>query len=240
MTSKTKIQILNDCFNELRINGSTVQADSDDIKLALYRLEDYIAQLQFDVGYNFETVPNPNSVSGIPPFANLAIALGMALNLCPPYGKVREAILPQATGALSILQGRLARPKRVTYPSRQPLGMGNRFQFSNMYQFMPETISAPTSPQTEQMNIGDIKKFSIDFSAEMPSAASISSYTTTVSSGLTLTSVSLSGMKISFTVQATVDGYQQILFSVIANNGEKSNRVLDFNINDTTSLRANP
>lgn len=239
MTSKTKIQILNDCFNELRINGTTVQADSEDIRLALYRLEDYIAQLQFDIGYNFEAIPNPNSVSGIPPFANLAIALGMAVNLCPPYGKAREVILPQATGAMSILQGRMARPKRVAYPSRQPLGMGNR-QFSNTYQFMPETISAPTSPQTEQMNLGDIKKFTIDFSADMPMAASISSYTTTVSNGLALTNVSFALMKISFTAQATVDGYQQILFTVTANNGEKSNRVLDFNINDTTSLRANP
>jgi hypothetical protein len=140
---------------------------------------------------------------------------------------------------MSILQGRMARPKRVAYPSRQPLGMGNR-QFSNTYQFMPETISAPTSPQTEQMNLGDIKKFTIDFSADMPMAASISSYTTTVSNGLALTNVSFALMKISFTAQATVDGYQQILFTVTANNGEKSNRVLDFNINDTTSLRANP
>lgn len=239
MTTKTKVQILNDSFTELRISGITAQPDNEDIRLALSRMEDYMAQLSFDIGYKFEATPNPNTVSGIPAYANLAIALGLALSLAPAYGKAPESLIRQAAAAMNTLIGRCARPRRVSYPSRQPLGMGNK-SFNNLYSFMPEASNAPTSPQTEQMNIGDIKKFTIDFSSDMPSAATISSYLNTQSSGLTVTSVSQSLMAISFTVKATVSGYQQILFTATANTGEKANRVLDFNINDSTSFRANP
>ncbi len=152
MTSKTKIQILNDAFNELRINGITTQPDNEDVRLGIERLEDFMSELTFALGFNFEAIPNPNTYSGIPQYANFAIASNMALRLAPAYGKAPEALIRQASASMSALQNKTCRPRRVNYPSRQPLGMGNRRSW--VYnQFMPEVVNAPNDVSTEIINI---------------------------------------------------------------------------------------
>jgi len=239
MASKTKIQIVNDCFTELRISGITANADNVDVVLALSRLEDYVAQLPFDIGFNFEETPDPNKISGIPSYANLAIALGLALNLAPSFGKAPESLIRQSVAAMSALQNRMATPKRVAYPSRQPLGRGNRWH-SQISQFMPEVVSAPTSPETEIINLGDIKDFVIDFSFAMPSASTLSSYSFTQTSGIVVSSVSQDLMKLSFTATTILAGFQQVLFTATGDNGERANRVLNFNVVEAATLRANP
>ena len=236
---KTKVQLAEDCFNELRINGITSVADNEDIKLFLGRLEDFMITLPFDLNYNFEDVPNPNSLSGIPSFANLAVSLSMAVLIAPAYGKVPESLLRQATAAMSTLQNKLARPNRVAYPDRQPLGMGNRRTYPN-YSFMPATVNAPTSPDTEQMNIGDIRPFYIDFSDVLFGSSTITTYTHSETSGLVASAFTQSLMKLTFTVEARESGFQQMLFTVTSNTGVKVNKALSFNINDTTAIRANP
>ena len=239
MTSKTKIQILNDCFNELRINGITAQADNEDVELALFRQEDFIAELPFDIGWRFESTPNPNSYTGIPSYANFAIASNMALRLCPVYGKAPEALIRQATASMSTLMNRICKPRRVAYPSRQPLGMGNRRTY-NYYQFMPEVVNAPNDVSTETMNIGDrLVARSIDFSQYLQPLETVSSYTKTVSNGLTVTAESISGTSIIFTVTANVSGFQQILFTVTGSSGTKVNRTLNFNVVGTTAAIGN-
>jgi hypothetical protein len=241
MTSKTKIQILNDCFNELRINGITAQADNEDVVLALGRLEDLMAEQPFDIGFKFEDVPNPNSYSGIPPNANFAIASALALRMAPIYGKAPETLMRQSSAAMSALANKVATPRRVGYPSRQPLGMGNRRVYRNNYQFMPEQSRAPTSVNTETMNVGDkLVGLSIDFSQYLQPLETVSSYTKLVSGGLAVTAESTSLAAISFSVQANSSGFQQILFSVIGSAGTELNRTLNFNVVDSTAARGNP
>lgn len=240
MTSKTKIQILNDAFTELRINGITTQPDNEDVRLGLYRLEDYMSELTFSLGFKFESVPQPNTYSGIPQYANFAIASGMAVRLAPAYGKPPEALIRQASAAMSAIMNKVCRPRRVPYPSRQPLGMGNR-RLWDYNQFMPATIEAPNDPSTEIMNVGDKQVLqSIDFSQYLQPLENIASYTTTVSGGLALTGITTSGASIRFTVQADLEGFQQILFSVTGTAGTKVNRTLNFNIVDSTSALGNP
>ena len=240
MTSKTKIQILNDCFNELRINGITTQPDNEDVRLGLERLEDFISELTFSLGYNFEAIPQPNTYSGIPQFANFAIASSMALRLAPAYGKAPESLMRQASAAMSALQNKVCRPRRVNYPSRQPLGMGNR-RVWDYNKFMPEIVNAPNDVSTEIMNVGDKQVLqSIDFSQYLQPLETVSSFTTTVSSGLSLTGTSISGSSVRFTIQANSSGFQQILFAVTGSSGTKVNRTLNFNIVESTSALGNP
>ena len=240
MTSKTKIQILNDCFNELRINGITAQADNEDVELALFRLEDLMSELTFDVGYRFESTPNPNSYTGIPSYANYAIAVSLAVRLTEPYGKANPNLTNKASAAMSRLESRVAKPRRVAYPSRQPLGMGNRRAY-NYYQFMPEVVNAPNDVSTETMNIGDrFVARSIDFSQYLQPLETVASYTKTISNGLTVTSESISGSSIIFTVTANISGFQQILFAVTGSSGTKVNRTLNFNVVDSTAAIGNP
>ncbi len=241
MTSKTKIELLNDCFNELRINGITTQPDNEDVRLGLERLEDFMSELPFSLGYVFEAIPNPNSYSGIPRYANFAIASNMALRLAPAYGKAPEALIRQASASMSALQNKTCRPRRVNYPSRQPLGMGNKRIYRDVYQFMPEVINAPNDPSTEIMNVGDKSVLqSIDFSQYLQPLETISVYTTTPSSGIAISSVTTSGATIRFTVQANYSGFQTILFVVTGTSGTKVNRTLNFNVVDSTSAQGNP
>jgi len=241
MTSKTKIELLNDCFNELRINGITTQPEGEDIRLGLERLEDFMSELTFSLGYVFEAIPLPNSYSGIPRYANFAIASNMALRLAPAYGKAPESLIRQASASMSALQNKVCRPRRVNYPSRQPLGMGNRRAYRDLYQFMPEIVNAPNDPSTEIMNVGDKSVLqSIDFSQYLQPLETVSTYTTTPSNGVALSSLSVSGASIRFSVQANYEGFQTILFSVTGSAGTKVNRTLNFNIVDPTSALGNP
>lgn len=240
MTSKTKKQILNDCFNELRINGITASADNEDIKLALGRLEDLMAEQTFNIGFRFEKVPDPNSYSGIPAYANFAIASLLALRLCPAYGKAPESLIRQVSQAMGALLNRVATPRRVSYPCRQPLGMGNRRAY-NYHQFMPEVVQAPNSVDTYQMNVGDrLVSQSIDFSQYLQPLEAISSYTKTLSSGIQVSDESTVGASILFSLTALEDGFQQVLFTVTGSSGSKVNRTIDINVIDSTSARGNP
>jgi len=237
---KTKIQLINDCFAELRISGLTSQPDNPDIALAIGQLEDFVVTLPFDIDYNFENTPNPNSLSGIPAAANSAISMGLAVRIAGLYGKAPESLLLKATATMSALQNKLATPGRVAYPSRQPLGMGNRRAHNRYDAFMPETIKAPTSSDTEQMTLGDINSFFIDFGDILHGSTSIVTYTHTETSGILASAFSQTLTRINFTVQANDTGFQQILFVVTSNTGTKVNRVLNFNVNQSTSIRANP
>lgn len=240
MTSKTKSQILSDCFTELRISGITVQADNKDIELGLYRLEDFMSELPFNIGYNFESVPQPNTYSGIPAYANFAIASGLALRLAPAYGKMPETLMRQASAAMSMLSNKVCRPGRVSYPTRQPLGMGNR-RHHYYHQFMPATISAPNSPSTYQLNIKDqVVNQSVDFSEYLQPLETILTYSLKSSDGVSLSSIVVDGSTISFTVLSSQWGYQQAAFTVTGSLGTTVTRTLDFNVVESTIARGNP
>lgn len=240
MTSKTKIQIVNDCFNELRISGITSQPDSEDVVIALARLEDMVSELPIDIGFSFESTPNPNSFSGIPSYANFAIVSSLAVRLATIYGKIPESLIRQASQSMSALISRVAIPRRVNYPSRQPLGMGNRRSNFFNNQFMPEIVNAPNSVNTEILNIGDKKHLSINFSSELLPSETISSYTTDISFGVSISGASTSVASIDFDVLATATGFQQILFKIIGSSGTTINRTINFNVVESTAIRGNP
>lgn len=239
MTSATKIQIINDCFTELRISGITSQPDNEDIVLALGRLENMMHELQINIGYRFEENPDPNSYTGIPAHANFAIASALALRICTAYGKPPEALMRQAGQSMSTLINRVAAPQRVNYPSRQPMGMGNRQQH-HYYKFMPEVVNAPTDVSTEQINVGDVLPYSIDFSQYLQPLEVVASYTKLLSDGITGSGYATSGASISFSITGGVSGFQQILFSVTGDAGTKVNRTLNFNVVESTAARGNP
>jgi len=134
---KTKIQLVSMAFDELRINGITSDADSEDNVLALQSLEQLVSELDIDIGWNQEDDPDPNTESGIPTFAESAIYMALAVRIAPRYGKDAGMIRTQASASMSSLVAKLAIPRQVCYPTRMPMGLGNRRQYPHSSQFMP-------------------------------------------------------------------------------------------------------
>lgn len=234
---KTKIQLIDDALAEIRISGLTSQPDNEDVKLALGRLESMMSELKIDLGFRFESTPNPNTPSGIPSYANYAISLMLAGRLAPLYGKAA----PNAGPALSQLYNRTARPSRVAYPNRMPIGMGNRRLYgSAVSDFMPEVQRVPQTVDTEQLVVGDVKPFAINVDYLLQAGETISSFTKTADNDLLITNDSSSGTTISFTAEGQKEGYYTAVFEVTGSLGSIVNATFSVNIIDEQIVRANP
>lgn len=237
---KTKIQLVSQAFDELRINGITSKAENEDVVLALQSLEQLMSELTFDIGWRFEDNPDPNSSSGIPLYAESAVYLSLAVRIAPRYGKDANLIRMQAESSMSRLMARVCKPRQINYPSRMPMGLGNRRSYRFENQFMPVVVQAPISPNTESLAFGDVRELSVDFSGYLQPNESVVSYSKEASQGVLVTADSLSGNVITFTVQARNIGYEYIMFKVNGDAGTVANRRIDFNISSTESTRGNP
>ena len=229
---KTKAQLVNDCFNELRISGITSQATPEDIALALGRLENLVAELPFDVGFRFESTPSPNTPAGLAPFAEYPIAMTLAARMAPIYGKEPGAIAMRASAAMSQLQNRLAMPRRVSYPGRMPMGMGNRRVYvgNANYPFMPEIPVTPSGVDTETIVSGDLRSFGLDFVTALANGETIASYEFVADSGLLITADSSSGSIVSFKAQADEVGYFVATFTATGSAGTVASLAFSANV----------
>lgn len=237
---KTKIQLVSQAFDELRINGITSSADNEDVVLALQSLEQLVSELTFDIGWIYEDEPDPNTNAGIPVWAESAIYLSLAVRIAPRYGKDANLIRTQAESAMSRLLGRVRRPRQINYPGRMPMGMGNRRQYRYENQFMPQVIQAPISVNTESMAFGDKKTLSIDFGQYLLPNETVLSYTKEESTGVVVTNDTLNGNIVEFTIEAKNIAYEYVMFKVTGDLGTVVNRRIDFDIASTESARGNP
>lgn len=237
---KTKIQLVSQAFDELRINGITSKADSEDVVLALNSLEQLMSELTIDIGWRFEEDPDPNTMSGIQRFAESAIYLALAVRIAPRYGKDANLIRGQASAAMNALMSKVNKPRRVSYSTRMPLGLGNRRQYPYGSQFMPAPDQAPNDVNTEVFVIGDSRPVAVDFTDYMQPNEVVSTYTLSATSGLTVTNELLTGNILSFTVTAGNLGYQVVTLSAAGDAGTIKNLRLDFQIEESQSTRGNP
>lgn len=237
---KTKIQIVSMAFDELRINGITSSADSEDNVLSLQSLEQLVSELQIDIGWRFEAEPDPNTMSGIPQFAESAIYMALAVRIAPRYGKDPSMLRTQASAAMSTLVARVKKPRQISYSTRMPMGLGNRRQYRYNRQFMPPADVAPNDVNTEAFVIGDSRQLSVDFTDFMQPNEIIASYMMTPTGGLLVSGDSSTDNVINFTVTAENTGYQLIVISVTGDAGTVSNQRLDFQVDYSQSIRGNP
>jgi len=233
---KTKIQLASQTFDELRINGITSNADSEDIVLALESLEQLVSELTFDIGWRFGS--DPNEVTGIPMWAESAIYLSLAVRIADRYGKQISPM--KADAAMSRLIGRVKKPRLVGYPANMPAGLGNRRQYRSIDIFMPQVVEAPNDVNTETMSYGDVRLITIDFTDVLQPGELIQSYTKEPSEGLTITGDSFADNVITFTVKADDLAYQFVIFKVTGDLGTVVNRRIDFDVSIAEPIRGNP
>jgi hypothetical protein len=132
-----KSDIIEDAYSKIRLSGLTTSPGPRENQLALRRLEMLAAILEakgIDVDYNLEDDPDTGSESGLLLAYQDAFSSNLALKLCNDYGKEPPMMLVmEARGGMSLLYSKTITVDRVEYPTRQPIGSGNKVIGPNFF-----------------------------------------------------------------------------------------------------------
>lgn len=236
-----KVDFINGAYSKLRISGLTVNPSPEDLVLALSRLENIASELygrNIDVNYNFEDTPDANSLHNVDRMFWDSFHSILAVSLCSDFNKQPPATLVlDSSKAYSFLSAKTALVKAVNYPSRMPRGSGNTIRFDRWNRFYAESEDAPLSSKTINMIVGDVDDFTEHFDSYLKDTETVSSYTITADTGLTISNDSLTSPDVSYRVTATgtSDGGNDLLqVKIVATTslGRKETRVINFKLTD--------
>lgn len=228
---KTKIELVNGAFAELRISGLTSSTDAEDIELGLNALEDVMHDVNLPLQFNFEDLPDPNTESGLPEFATLAIKLKLAERLAPSYNKPSN--ITGLSAAWSRLITRISQPTYLQPSNLMPIGRGNSQRF-NQTNYMPTPVILPAG--TIELNINDAGIFLVEFGDYLQAGESISSIVSTAESGITVLSEAIIGSTYNIEISAgATKGLTRIKLVMIGDLGSSRTRYMYFNLVDGVS-----
>ncbi len=231
-----KIDFINDAYSQLRISGITVNPSPGDLQLALERLEDIAEEFRsrnIDGGYFFEEFPDPNSVVGVPRKYKQAYVTTLATRLIPDFNKTVPAHLQAAAStAVENLAANEINVREMVYPTRQPIGSGNRWLRAGLQRFYPGDDRAPAEDTTNQMVKGDINNFNESFAAYLDNGEIIQSFTITADSGLSILSSSNTDDVVTYQIQAVDPGPQKVIIVMTTDAGRIQNRLVWFSVRE--------
>lgn len=164
------------------------------------------------VNYNFEDEPDTATLHNIDRRFWYAFETGLAMRLVADFGKeIPQALLMNHQAAFSFLSGATARPQLVNYPTRMPIGRGNKRIWNKFRRFFPNTAEPDTSCDISKiMYIDDIKDFVESFAAFLAENEDLTSYTLDVDDGLEVISESFSSPDVTYRLKAITGGIQNI------------------------------
>lgn len=239
---KTKADIINDAYSMLLRTGVTVGSSPNDVALALNRLDDIMYELQskgVNTGYNFEEVPDVNSLSGLAMWMNQGVASMLALRVAPDFGvTMTQELMTAISIATSNLSARLAQVNQTNYAGRMPIGSGQKLAFPYR-RFYGASGVYPQTPETLQAGLYETTHYVVDFGAgQLRLGELIASYTTEETDGLLLTNNSNTDSLIEFDLTFNNGGAQRVLIQVTGDMGTVSRRSLLFNVFDGQQVGA--
>ncbi len=230
-----KADVISGAYSQMRISGLTVEPTSEDLELALARLENMAAEFEsrkMSAGYFLEEVPDPNSLSGIPRQFLHAYETNLAVRLIPDFNKsVPEQLLLQARSSSSNLAARTALQSQTPYPNRMPRGSGNTTRSYRWDRFYHSGGTVPST--TNQLRVGDVNTYFEDWADYLTRNESISSFVITPDQNLLVTASAISGSKITFTVSApdkNATSATNIDIQITTSLGRVDKRSVPFNV----------
>lgn len=236
---ETKGDIINQAYSKLRISGKTKIPDASDIELAIGELEliaNEIESRNLFTGFNFEEEPDPASKHGLDRKYVAHYAAILASRLMPDFGKFQAPdpfLIQRASVAWSSIASLAFQLKPSQYPSRMPVGSGNRrcyFEYSDFY--VPEA-TPPTSCESKYMIIGEIDDFTENFDSYLGDGEDVVSYTITADTGLTIVTDSLATPVISYRIQAdSAVSLALVVIVVTTSTGRKKSKTISFSVTE--------
>ena len=234
MPTKTKGDIVNRAFAWLRISGLTKIVQPQEMEAGLDVLEGMAYELDsrnICTSFVFEDVPDPATESGIDNAFWLAAAWNLGFRLAPDYGKVlTPAQMAQANASMSNWSARSSKTNPIRHPRRQPRGSGNNFRGPNWIRYYKDAQDAPISCSTEQITRGAINDYDYSIVDYLNDGEAVTSYTVTVTPGLTLTSEAYVEPIFSYQLEAAknAQSFQQVQFSIETDAGRKQTFTVNF------------
>ncbi len=235
-----KIDIINDAYSQMRISGLTVQPTPEDVEIALMRLENMMAELEgrnIGVGYTFEQQPDPDTLTNVAREFWHMMATNLAMRLIPDFNKaVPQPLISQAGQSLSNASGRVAASlvREVNYPSRQPIGSGNRRAYTRWRRYYPETEESPTSSETIFVYQGDVNDYSELFESYLNDGETIDSYTIESDPLLSLSNDAITDSAVTYRVTVLDDTAgstsQRVKIVITTSDSRKQTRFIYFEI----------
>ena len=251
MPNNLKGDLINGAYSQMRISGLTVNPSSEDIAVALRRLENMVSEFHernICTGYNFEDDPNINTPSGIDRKFWYSFECLLAVRLLPDFGrgaqdKLDPMLLKSASAGLSFLYASTASPRETQYPSRQAIGAGNSLRYHRYRRFYTPVEEAPNTCETNKMVVGDIDDFIEHFDSYLIDPEMISSYTIEADTGLTIVSDSNEDPDINYQIQAvgndgiSSDAFLQVKIIVTTDTGRVTTRVINFSLTTSPEIQ---
>lgn len=235
---KTKAEIINDAFSMLLMTGVTVSATPADAALAFNRLNDLMAELEsrnMQTGYT-SLDDDINSESGLQPWMNYAVSSALALRICSDFGlEVPPSLAALSSSAMNNLSARLARVQEVQYPSRMPVGSGQRWlgRFRDHY---GQAAQYPNNGATQTAVQYSSGQYKIDFTPYLQVDENLTGFTQTATSGINVTSSYFDGNIVTLEIQFQASVIGQVNIVATGDKGSAVPRSLDFNINQQQQI----
>lgn len=144
----TRRQYITQAFDELGYASYAYDLEPEQLNSAKRRLDSMLSTwngMGIRLGFPLPSSPELSDLdeeTGVPDYANEAIALGLAVRLAPSIGKVISPdTKANAKRALNVLLKRAAEPVEKQFPGTLPLGAGNK-------RVTPSSpfVSKPTDP----------------------------------------------------------------------------------------------
>jgi hypothetical protein len=127
--------------------------------------------------------------------------------------------------------------QETAYPSRMPVGSGNRRRFGRFGRrfFGPSQPEAPQECATKRMYIGETADFTESFESYLRGAETLSSYTLEADDGLVVLSETLTSPFITFSVRADgnssgTDGFLRIKITATTSLNHVEIRFINFEL----------
>lgn len=231
----TKGDIIDKAYSRARISGLTKIPSGEDVSLALDKLENMAAlweEKHIRTGYAFEDIPDPGSSHNLKRAYWSAYASNLALLLLADFGKdIHPVLAAEASSTFAQLSSMTATVEATNYPTRQPIGSGNR-RYTRWNRYFAPAAEVKSNLPTVEMYINDIDTFTEHYDDYLLDSETLSSYTIiNDDDGISISDDSLTSPDITYTLQAgNTAGVYKLAISVITSFGRKLTRVIYFKV----------
>lgn len=238
----TKVQTINNAYQQLRISGLTVSPSPANLTLGLNTLEnmmdEFFTMWNLNIGYNSEVTPNLNSRTNVARAYQYMMDTNLAVRLIPPFNKeVPQKLETMASQSLSNAIGKWQADnmRQIQPPRRMPIGSGNTYRGVWWNRYSTPVPVPPVSSSTNYILQGETLDYVEDFSTFL-AGATIASYEIEADPLLTIDTSANATPLITYTITAptqppeTRGPYQLVKITITDSTGRVEIRLISFGV----------
>jgi len=226
--SETAQSIIKDALQSILVQASEQPIEADEFQTAIRYLNRMMAKRPYSK-LGFTPVVNPSDRITVDPSAIDGIIYNLGLALAPQYDISPSPLLVlEAREALRDIRKITVKVRPTQFPGTMPVGSGNRDRWGwyEDYHFYPNPLDIPEDAQ--QLKVGEIDSFSVDFTNYLLGGATITSFTVTPNRNIEIISSVEDDGIVTFSAKGLEDGHGKVCVDVITSTGRQNPEQVDF------------